>query len=39
MYGNGYDFSVDYSTISNDEILRIHKYLMKRMVKEWCSIV
>ena len=30
LYGNVYDFSVDYSTISNDEILKIHKYLMKK---------
>ena len=28
-YGNIYDFSVHHSTISNDEILKIHKYLMK----------
>ena len=25
-----YDFSVDYSDISNEEILKIHKYLMKK---------
>ena len=31
MYRNIYDFSVDYSSISNEEILKIHKYL-KRMV-------
>ena len=30
MYGNVYDFSIDYSTISNDEILKVHKYLMKK---------
>ena len=30
MYGNIYDFSVDYSSISNEEILKIHKYLMKK---------
>ena len=29
-YGNVYDFSVDYSSISNDNILKIHKYLMKK---------
>ena len=29
-YGNVYDFSVDYSTISNKNILKIHKYLMKK---------
>ena len=30
MYGNIYDFSVDYSSISNEDILKIHKYLMKK---------
>ena len=30
MYGNNYDFSVDYSSISNEDILKIHKYLMKK---------
>ena len=30
LYGNVYDFSVDYSTISNDEILQIRKYLTKK---------
>ena len=30
LYGNVYDFSVDYSTITNDEILDIHNYLMKK---------
>ena len=30
MYGNVYDFSVDYSSISHDNILKIHKYLMKK---------
>ena len=30
LHGNIYDFSVDYSTISNDEVLKIHKYLMKK---------
>ena len=29
MCGNVYDSSVDYSTISNENILKIHKYLMK----------
>ena len=29
LYRNVYDFSVDYSTISNDKILDIHAYLMK----------
>ena len=32
LYGNVYDFSVDYSAISNDKILDIHAYLMKKMV-------
>ena len=30
LYGNIYDFSVDYSAISNDKILDIHAYLMKK---------
>ena len=30
LYGNVYDFSVDYSAISNDIILDIHAYLMKK---------
>ena len=30
MYGNVYDFFVEYSTISNKNILKIHKYLMKK---------
>ena len=30
LYGNFYDFSVDYSPISNENILKIHKYLMKK---------
>ena len=30
LYGNIYDFSVDYSTISNDKILDIHAYLIKK---------
>ena len=29
LYGNVSEFSVDYSTISNDKILHIHAYLMK----------
>ena len=28
LYGNVYDFSVDYSAISKDKILDIHAYLM-----------
>ena len=30
LYGNVYDFSVDYSTITNDKILSIPKYLTKK---------
>ena len=30
LVGYIYDFSVDYRAISNDEILDIHKYLMKK---------
>ena len=30
LYGNVYDFSVDYSAITNDEILDMHDYLMKK---------
>ena len=30
LYGNSYDFSVDYSAISNDKIHDIHAYLMKK---------
>ena len=30
LYGNICDFSVDYSAITNDEILDIHKYLVKK---------
>ena len=30
LYGSIYDFSVDYSTITNDKILDIHNYLMKK---------
>ena len=30
LYGTVYDFSVDYSSISNENILKIHKYLMKK---------
>ena len=31
LYGNVYDFSVDYSAITNDEMLDIHNYLMKNI--------
>ena len=30
LYGNVYDFSVDYSSISNDKIHDIHAYLMRK---------
>ena len=30
LYGNVYDFSVDYSAISNDKIQDIYAYLMKK---------
>ena len=30
LYGNVYDFSLDYSPISNENIFKIHKYLMKK---------
>ena len=30
LYGNVYDFSVDYSAISNDKIHNIHAYLMRK---------
>ena len=29
LYGNVYDFSVDYGPISNENILKMHKYFMK----------
>ena len=30
LYGNVYDFSVDYSAVSNDKIHEIHAYLMRK---------
>ena len=30
LYGNVYDFGVDYSAITTDKILDIHKYLMEK---------
>ena len=30
LNGHVYDFSVDYETIAVDDILDIHKYLMKK---------
>ena len=32
LYGNVYEFSVDYDAIANDKILDIHKYLMERII-------
>ena len=29
LYGNVYDFSIDYSVITTDKILDIHKYLLE----------
>ena len=33
LYGDVYDFSVDYDAIAVDDILEIHKYLIKKYVK------
>ena len=30
LHGNAYDFSVEYSPISNENILKTHKYLIKK---------
>ena len=30
LYGNVYDFSVNYSAITNNKIVDIHNYLMKK---------
>ena len=30
LYGNVYDFSADYDSIDVDDILDIHRYLMKK---------
>ena len=30
LYGEVYEFSIDYDAIANDKILDIHKYLMKK---------
>ena len=30
LYGNVYDFSVDYSAISNDKLQDIHAYLIRK---------
>ena len=39
LYGNAYDFSVDYSPISNENILKIHKYLMKKNGLIYCNML
>ena len=39
LYGNVYDFSVSYEQISNENILNIHNYLMRKMVLYKCAIV
>ena len=33
LYGDVYDFSVDYDAIAVDDILEIHKYLIKKICK------
>ena len=38
LNGFVYDFSVDYNAISVDNILDIHKYLIKNGIKEWYNI-
>ena len=30
FYGNAHDFGIDYDAIAVDDILDIHKYLMKK---------
>ena len=30
LYGNVYEFGIDYDAIANDKILDIHKYLMEK---------
>ena len=30
LYGNVYDFNVDYNAITTDKIVDIHNYLMKK---------
>ena len=30
LYGNVHDFSIDYGAITNDKIVDIHNYLMKK---------
>ena len=38
LYGNVYDFSIDHSSIANDEILNIHNYLMKKTILYKCWV-
>ena len=35
LHGYVYDFGVDYNAIVVDDILDIHKYLMKKHVTKW----
>ena len=35
LYGTVYEFSADYGAISGDNILNIHKYLMKTYNITW----
>ena len=30
LYGNVYDFNVDYSAVTNDKIVDIHRYLIEK---------
>ena len=34
LYGYVYDFSIDFDSIEVDDILDIHKYLIKKLNKE-----
>ena len=36
LNGYVYDFSVNYNVIAVDDILDIHKYLMKKHDIKWC---
>ena len=36
LNGYVYDFSVDYDAVAVDDILDIHKYLMKKHDIRWC---
>ena len=38
LYGNVYDFSVDYNSVDKSDILNIHKYLMtKNYIKKYSA--